>query len=118
MSSGRDATRRERFAEFLRRLERVPAASSFEEAYRQLGDILNAVEDEMTSTPYDLASWRTDGRLYPPQLDREMSVDRPGVRQFRSVKHFTLIAVNGAIEIQEVSGQVVLSKAGSDGKHV
>ena len=118
MASGRDAAKPERFAEFLRRLEQAPASSSFEEAYRQLGDILNAVEDEMTSTPNDPANWRTDGRLYPPQLDREMSIDRPGVRQFRSLKHFTLIAENGAIEIREVSGRVVLSKAGSDGKHV
>ena len=64
-----DATRAERLAEFLRRLSAAPAASSFDEAYRQLGDILNAVEDEMTSIPFDPANWQNDGRMYPPQMD-------------------------------------------------
>jgi hypothetical protein len=47
-----------------------------------------------------------------------MSIDRPGVRQFRSFRHFTAIAENGAIEIRELSGRVILSKAGADGKPI
>ena len=65
MHHGPDPAKAERFAEFLRRLRAAPAASSFTEAFRQLGDILNAVEDELTSIPYDPANWQNDGRMYP-----------------------------------------------------
>src|SRR4051812_30972198 len=58
MPDGRDATKGERFAEFLRRLRFAPPASNDEEAYAQICDILNAVEDEMTSIPYDPDNWR------------------------------------------------------------
>jgi hypothetical protein len=37
--------------------------SGFDQAYRQLCDILNAVEDEMTSIPFDPDMWMTDGRI-------------------------------------------------------
>jgi hypothetical protein len=53
MADGPDATKAQRFAEFLQRLSAAPAASNFDEAYRQLCDILNAVEDEMTTIPCD-----------------------------------------------------------------
>lgn len=65
MAEKSEATKQERLAEFLRRLMAAPAASSFDEAYRQLCDILNAVEDELTSIPFDPANWQTDGRMYP-----------------------------------------------------
>jgi hypothetical protein len=114
-----NATKAERFAEFLRRLGAAPAASDFDEAYRQLGDILNAVEDEMTSIPYDPASWQTDGRMYPPQMDSLRAVPGRGdVRRFRSKAHNTLIGDNGAIEIREVAGRVILTKPGADGRTI
>ena len=56
MYHGPDPAKAGRVAEFLRRLGAAPAASSFTEAFRQLGDILNAVEDELTSIPYDPAN--------------------------------------------------------------
>ena len=62
-------TKAERFREFLRRLEIAALASTFDEAYQQLSDVLNAVEDEMTSIPFGPANWQNDGRMYPPQLD-------------------------------------------------
>lgn len=55
MGDRTDATRAERLAEFLRRLAAAPAAADAGEASRQIGDILNAVEDEMTSIPFDPA---------------------------------------------------------------
>jgi hypothetical protein len=120
MGDGQDATKAERFAEFLRRLGVAPPASSFEEAFGQLGDVLNAVEDEMTSIPFDPASWQTDGRMYPPQMDSLRAVPgRPDVRRFRSKAHNTLIGDNGAIEIREVSsGRTILAKPGADGQTI
>jgi hypothetical protein len=113
----RNATKPDRVAEFLRRLGAAPAANDFDQAYTQLCDILNAVEDEMTSIPFDPDNWQTDGRLYPPQMDNiRMVPDRPDVRRFRSKGHSTLIGNNGAIEIRSASGQVVLSKPGADGR--
>jgi hypothetical protein len=114
-----NATKAERFAEFLRRIEAAPAASRFDEAFQQLSDILNAVEDEMTSIPFDPASWQIDGRMYPPQWDSLRSVSgRSDVRRFRSKAHNTLIGDNGAIEIRDLSGQTILTKPGADGRAI
>ena len=119
MAHSRDVTKVERFAEFLRRLDLAKSASSFDEAYKQLCEILNGVEDEMTTIPFDPANWRNDGRMYPPQLDNLRHLPgRVDVGRFRSKGHQTLIGENGAIEIRAISGKVLLSKAGSDGKTI
>jgi hypothetical protein len=119
MGGGPDATKAERFAEFLRRLGAAPAASDFDEAYRQLCDILNAVEDEMTTIPFDPANWQNDSRMYPPQMDSLRAVPgRSDVRRFRSRSHNTLIAINGAIAIRDLSGRAIFSKPGADGRTV
>ncbi len=107
----------ERFAEFLRRLDAAPLAANFDEAYRQVCDILNAVEDDLTSIPLDPPSWMWDGRLYPPQMDNlKLVPGRPDLRRFRSKGHSTTIGPNGAMEIRDNSGQLVLDKAGADGR--
>jgi hypothetical protein len=119
VADGRPATKSERFAEFLRRLGDAPPASSFDEAYSQLCVILNAVEDEMTSTPFDPASWQTDGRMYPPQSDNMHSVsDRPDLKRFRSKGHIILIGDGGAIEIRERFGPAIFAKPGIDGRAI
>src|SRR3954468_12381911 len=95
MDDRRDATKAERLAEFRKRLDVAPPASDFDEAYRQLCDILNAVEDEMTSIPFDPANWQNDGRMYPPQMDSLRAVPgRDDVKRFRSKAHSTLIGEN------------------------
>ena len=118
--NGPDATKPERFAEFLWRLAAAPPAADFDEAFRQVGDILNAVEDEMTSIPFDLANWQTDGRMYPPQMDSLRAVPgRADVRRFRSKRHSTLIGDNGAIEIRdENGGGTIFAKPGADGQSI
>jgi len=119
MLAGVAASRTERLAEFLRRLTDAPPAASAGEARELLASILNAVEDELSGVPFDLTKWQSDGRMYPPQDDSKRQV--PGysnVTRFRSRGHNTFICTNGAIEIAEVGGAVLLRKSGVDGKHV
>ncbi len=112
-------TKAERFEEFLRRLGAAPAASSLDEAYRQVCDILNAVEDDLTSIPFDPPRWMEDGRMYPPQADRAFAVTgRPDLTRFRSRHHSTFIGANGAIEVRTDADVVVFSKSGADGRTV
>ncbi len=111
--------RSERFAEFLRRLASSPPASDFDEAFHQLNDILNTVEDEMTTIPFDPDNWQNDGRMDPPQLDNMCTVpDRSDLKRFRSLAHITLIGDNGAIQIRDQSNRSILSKPGADGRTV
>ena len=115
-----DVSKEERFEEFLRRLGDAPPAKTFDEAHRQLFNILNEVEDEMTSVPYNPENWQTDGRMYPPLGDSIRSVpDHPLIKRFRSRGHNTFIGDNGSIEIQVISSKVtIFSKPGEDGRKV
>jgi len=110
----------QRLQEFYRRLAQAPAAGTFMEMRRQVDDVLNAVEDELTGTPYDPSSWETDGRLYPVQDDNVYDVEgSPGVTLLRARGNMIYIGDNGAIEIQDVvSGLVELRKPGTDGRGV
>jgi len=112
-----DASRAERVQEFLRRLATAPPASNHDEAMQQVADILNRVEDEMTSIPYDPTFPLNDGRMYPPRPDSRRSVPgRSDVTRYRNKGHSTLIGDNGAIEIiDHATGGVVFTKPGADG---
>jgi hypothetical protein len=74
----------------------------------------------MTSIPFNPDFWQTDGRMYPPQPDSIREVEgQPKVKRFRSRRHNTYIAENGAIEIKSIpEGVVILAKPGADGKGV
>lgn len=114
-----EVPRQERLKEFFRRLAEAPEARTFDEAMTQIANVLNDVEDEFTSIPYDPANWQTDGRLYPPQPDNIRSVPEHGaVKRLRSRSHNTFIGENGSIEIQETNGRTVFQKAGADGRTV
>jgi hypothetical protein len=60
-----EVSRAQRLQEIYRRLAQAPAAGSFTEMRRQLDDVLNEVEDELSGVAYDPRRWATDGRLYP-----------------------------------------------------
>jgi hypothetical protein len=120
MTGTPNPSRRERLEEFLGRLAAAPSASGHDEAMRQVTDILNRVEDEMTSIPYDPTFPLHDGRMYPPQPDSKKAVSgRADVTRYRSKGHSTLIGDNGAIRIiDHASGGVVFDKPGADGQGI
>jgi hypothetical protein len=109
----------QRLRELIRRLQVAPPAASFDEARRLLATTLNTVEDEMSGVPLDLSRWQSDGRMYPPQDDSERPVPgQPAVRRYRSRRHNTFIGVNGALEIRTIEHEILLRKAGADGRFI
>ena len=112
-------SKQERLEEIYRRLKASAAANDLDEALELVRLNLNAVEDELSGVPYDPANWQNDGRLYPPLPDSVRPVaGLPGVKRFRSFRHNTFVAVNGAIEIRTIDGTLEFSKFGRDGKGV
>lgn len=116
-----------RLREFFARLAAASPADTHDAAFLLLSTTLNAVEDELSGIPYDPTEAGNDGRMYPPDEEfRAVSGERPGIRCYRQLRHHTLIADNGAIEIRErrrsQTGEkletVVFAKAGRDGKEV
>ena len=111
--------KRERFALFVRRLSDAPRVSTAEQAHVLLGTTLNGVENEFTTIPFDPSQWASDGRMYPPLAGSARDVPgRADLTRYRSRAHNTYIAANGAIRIETLSGDLVLSKAGRDGSEV
>lgn len=110
----------ERTALFLKRLKQARKASTFDEAYTLLCDTLNKVEDEHSGVPYNIEQWRTDGRMYPPQMDNARPLeDYPGMTRFRTLAHHVFISDKGAILIyNRRSESIDLSKSGKDGSPI
>lgn len=111
--------RSERFALFVQELDEAEPAATLEEARMLLETVLNRTEDQHSGADFNPANWRSDGRLYPPQDDREIDSGVEGVRTFRTVGHYVSLAANGAIRIVALragSDGVVLDKPGSDGE--
>ncbi len=104
---------------FKRNLLRAKSAGTLDEALKRIADTLNRIEDLHSGVPFDPDQWAMDGRLNPPQIDSEREV--PGfskVRRFRSRQHNTFIGMNGAVEIQDLAGNVIIAKRGKNGKGV
>lgn len=113
MGAGDGLVPAERLEEFVRRLRNATAVSTFDEARSLIAATLNAVEDEMTSIPYDPSAWQTDGRMYPPLDDAKRVVpNHLDVLRFRSRAHNTFIRSNGAFEIRTTGG--TSSSAGTE----
>jgi hypothetical protein len=110
----------ERLSEFFRRLRLAPDCSNWLEARRQLEDILNAVEDELSGIPFnpDAASAPPDGRIYPPHDKYLRDSGSPLVHLFGQTRHRTAFGVNGAVKITRPDGTVELDKPGADGQTV
>ena len=110
-------SRAKRFQIFLERLEAAPPASSDDEAFALLAKILNAVEDKFSGVPYRPENWQSDKRLYPPREDRRVRCpERPSLRKYRSVAHFSFFGTNGSIRIEAFEGEIVIDKPGRDGR--
>ena len=109
----------ERFAIFVERLCVASPVNSAEEALALLANILNGVEEEFTTIPFNPEGWSNDGRMYAPMPDSARDVrGRTDLTRYRSRAHNTFIQANGAIRIESVHGDVVLEKPGSDGNEV
>jgi hypothetical protein len=115
-----EVSKQERLQEIYRRLAQAPAAGTFTEMRRQLDDVLNEVEDQLSGVPFDPRRWATDGRLYPVQDDSVYDVDgQPRVMLLRARRSEIYIGDNGAIEIRDASsGGVEFNKPGADGHGV
>lgn len=109
----------ERFKILLDRLEALPAAASLTEALDQISNVLNEVENEFTSIPFNPAAWKSDGRMYPPQVDSLRHTSSPNVKRFRTRAHHVFISVDGAIRIVAVRNrESVFSKYGANGAFI
>jgi hypothetical protein len=102
---------------FLERLAEAPPANSADGAFDLLTAALNAVEDEFSGVSHRPESWRTDGRMYPPQEDSRVKCpEHPSLRKYRSKGHYNFIGANGSIRIETLEGEVLLDKPGRDGR--
>jgi hypothetical protein len=111
--------KRWRLEEAFRRMREAPADATAEEALVRFSNILNDVEDQWTSIPYEPRNWEADGRLYPPQRDSARVVPgHPRVVRYRSRMHNMFIGRNGGIEVRAIDGTVQFQKAGADGRTV
>jgi len=112
-------SKKDRLILFYEELGKAPPVDSAEKAFRLLAEKLNAVEDAHSGVKSDSRRWKLDGRMYPPQEDNACPVDGcPGLTVYRSRGHRTFIGENGAIEIWLLSGKVVFSKPGKNGRDV
>jgi len=72
-----------------------------------LATALASVEDQHSGAPDNPQNWRVDGRMYPPQADQARPLaGEIDTTVYRSARHRTLIAANGALRIiDSISGQ-------------
>jgi hypothetical protein len=113
-------SKRERLDLILRRLEEASPFSTCDEARLELETIMRGVEDELSGTVEnpDAATSPTDGRMYPPSDDFEISSGSPHVRTFKQLRHRTSFGDNGAIKITRPDGTVEIDLPGADGRSV
>ena len=106
----------ERFAVFLDRLAAALPATNEQDALRIIGEVMNAVEDEMTDIPFDPSQWEVDGRMYPPQVDkRSPMAGMPGLYRYKTRRHWVIISDRGDVAIvHSVTKQTIFSAPGKD----
>jgi hypothetical protein len=112
-------TKRERLQLIQARLETAPCASTHDEAFAMLTNIVNEVENEHSGVPYDPDAWMADGRIYPPQLDSKKACDVEFASRYRTKGHHVFIGDYGAIAFQNVTTQKIeFSKPGCSGQEL
>jgi hypothetical protein len=96
-------------------LGEAPRAKSAEEAFQQVRDLLNQVEDELSGIPMKNPPPpinMPDGRMYPP-LEDNITRNADGSITTKSKGHTVNIGANGSITItNKKSNQVEFSKPG------
>lgn len=117
------ASKRERLAEFLHRLQAAPPAASAEEALDLVNRTLNEVEDELSGIPRvpDAATrLHTGGRMYGPDPAFASSwKERSDLVRYAHTEHDTLVQANGAFLIRlRRPPRVLRSRPGADGQEV
>lgn len=93
-------TKRERLAEFFRRLAALPKFCSHDEALTTIQEVFTAVEDEFSGVPRDPTTdtpEETQDRMYPPHPDYERLSDKPGFRRYDQLGHLTYIGDGGHV---------------------
>lgn len=120
--------KRERLAEFIRRMEAAAPVATVESAMLLLANTMKTVEDELSGIADDPAGPDADKRLFPPLDDKyRFSIDgRADLDGFSHVGHETIFGANGAILIRtrrtrhnpNAEIDVLLNKAGIDGRTV
>jgi hypothetical protein len=110
----------QRLAIFKERLLAAPPVRNLNAARALLEKVLNAVEDEYSGVPFNLADSAYDGRMYPPLDDnRKIMSMAPQVERFKSAGHFVFLGGNGALKIVLRSNDTVfLDKSGRDGRTI
>lgn len=117
-------TREQRFSMILERLRAAAPATSMDEAYAMLCNVMNSVEDEYSGVVYDPDNFLNDGRFYPPKADARRSIaGREDLVRYRSRLHNTFLSSDGAIRIEAVaknnqSPEAILDKPGHSGRRV
>jgi len=112
----------ERFRVFLEKLDSAAPVESDVEARNLVEQVLNRVEDRYSGVEFNPPNWRNDGRMYPPQDDKEVESPFSDVRVFKTKGHYLLLGKNGAIKIisakhpvDSPDADVRLDKPGLDG---
>jgi hypothetical protein len=112
-------TKRERLQLIQERLEKAPCASTHDEAFTMLANIVNEVENEHSGVPYDPTAWMADGRIYPPQLDSKRACQVQFACRYRTKGHHVFIGDHGAVVFQSVATmRIEFSKPGWDGQEL
>jgi hypothetical protein len=110
----------QRLAIFKERLLAAVPSTTLKDGRSLLEKILNAVEDEFSGVPFNLAAADYDGRMFPPLDDRRKVISaNPRIEQFNSAGHVTWIGENGAIKIVfRRDRSILLDKPGRDGRTI
>jgi hypothetical protein len=114
---------RARLTLILQEINEAEPVASLMEARTIIEDSIFRVEERYSGVPCNPENHRADGRIYPPQDDREVRTSWVDIRVFRTRGHFVALGANGAIRISKsridfdaLDAEVELDKPGSDGR--